>query len=791
MKKIFLTGALIVSIFSFAQLPLNLIPYPVEVKQQTGNYVLKNSITISCNFPKGNNEPFLRYFRDELKKYSIAVRFVQKNEPATIAFKMQRMPTSGKPAYKLTVNKYGVNITSNFTEPAFHAIQTFLQLLPIDPVATKSIPFVQIFDYARFSYRGMHLDAGRHFFPVSFIKRYIDYLAYHKLNTFHWHLTEDQGWRIEIKKYPALTSVGGWRNGTIVGRYPGNGSDNKKYGGFYTQEEIKEVVAYAKARFIEVIPEIEMPGHSSAAIAAYPWLSCFPEKPSLIPSTMISQKSSEEQRNGRIKLVQETWGVFDDVFCAGNDSTFLFLENVIDEVTSLFPSNYFHIGADECPKAHWKICEKCQQRMKDNNLKDEHELQSWFVQRIEKYLNSKGKTLIGWDEILEGGLAPNAVVMSWRGEAGGIEAAKQKHNVIMTPGNPVYFDHSQSENDDSLTIGGYNPIENVYAYEPIPKELLAEEGKYILGAQANLWTEYIDNPKKAEYMLFPRLAALSEILWSPKENRNWENFEQRLVPQFKRYEHWGASYSNAYYDLKAGITPIQTDNSLMLVLKSKVKGNYLMSHFSTVSEDGIPEKSSPVLFNDSTSFVIKESGSFNSWLLNKPDFEKGKVLSYYTQYFYFNKATAKNIYLKNPPSKSYAGDGAFTLVNAVQNKKGLAKSKQFLGFSGTDCEAVIDLGIFQPITSVTLHTFRQESSWIWEPLTFEAFSSVDDQYYSRLGITEIFTETNNGNGTMKLKFDATPTKFVKIFVKNHGKIPEGKPGAGNDAWLFIDEIEIN
>jgi hexosaminidase len=362
------------------------------------------------------------------------------------------------------------------------------------------------------------------------------------MNYFHWHLTDDQGWRIEIKKYPALMSVGAYRNGTIVGRFPGKGNDNTQYGGYYTQDEVKEIVQYAADRYITVVPEIEMPGHASAAIAAYPWLSCFPDKP-----TVIARTEAATGGNQGIKKVQETWGVFDDVFCAGNDSTFLFLQNVLDEVLPLFPSKYIHVGGDESPKTHWKKCPRCQARIKAEGLKDEHQLQSYFVQRMEKYLNNKERTLIGWDEILEGGLAPNAVVMSWRGEKGGIAAAKQKHFVIMTPGKPVYFDHTQSKKEDSVTIGGYNPLEAVYAYEPVPKELNKDDAKYIMGAQANLWTEYIKYPGKAEYMIFPRLSALSEVLWSPKEKKNWKDFEKRLQLQFKRYDLWKANYSREYF----------------------------------------------------------------------------------------------------------------------------------------------------------------------------------------------------------------------------------------------------
>jgi hexosaminidase len=332
--------------------------------------------------------------------------------------------------------------------------------------------------------------------------------------------------------------VGAWRDGTVIGAYPWKGNDNTRYGGFYTQDQIKEVVAYAAKRYITIIPEIEMPGHGSAAIAAYPWLSCFPNEKTKIPDNLLSEAGKKAEG----KLVYEQWGVAEDVFCAGKDSVFQFLQDVIDEVVQLFPSKYIHVGGDECPKTNWQRCPLCQKRIRDLGLKDEHELQSYFVQRMEKYINSKGKILIGWDEILEGGLAPNAVVMSWRGEAGGIEAAKQKHTVIMTPSNYVYFDHSQYKPDDSLTIGGYLPLEKVYNYEPVPAELSAADGRYILGAQANVWTEYMSNPSKVEYMIFPRADALSEVLWSPKSVRNWQNFQERLPYQLKRYDLWKTNY---------------------------------------------------------------------------------------------------------------------------------------------------------------------------------------------------------------------------------------------------------
>lgn len=534
---------------------INIIPQPFEVKQpQKGSYTLKQKITWSSNFPDGEGtNAVTNYLAEYLKKYYNIEAVKAKGGKADIVFSSTRMPTGGALAYRLNVSKSGIRIEANFDESAFHAVQSLIQLLPVQQNGTAAIPYVQIYDKARFDYRGMHLDVGRHFEPVSFIKKYIDYLALHKINVFHWHLTEDQGWRIEIKKYPELTTIGSKRNGTIIGRYPGKGNDNKPHDGYYTQEEIKEVVAYAKSRFVEVVPEIELPGHGSAAIAAYPSLSCFPNRTTEIPLNMVSMKTVQEAQKGRVKFVQETWGVFDDVFCAGKDETFKFLENVLDEVITMFPSKYVHIGGDECPKTHWKQCPNCQKRMKELKLKDEHELQSYFIQRIEKYLNAKGKTIIGWDEILEGGLAPNAQVMSWRGEAGGIAAAKENHYVIMTPGSHMYFDHKQTANEDSVTIGGFTTVQKVYTYEPIPKELPESQWKFVRGAQANVWTEYMNNSSKIEYMIFPRMSALSEVLWTAKEKRNAADFEKRLLVQFKRYDMWGANYSKAYFDPKSAV----------------------------------------------------------------------------------------------------------------------------------------------------------------------------------------------------------------------------------------------
>lgn len=776
MKNVFLIILLFYFCEIFAQ-TISIIPKPVKLELKEGSFNLSSKTCFVIQDERDRKAAdFFNIYLKEFYGFTLKIeKQASSNFIRLFTRKFIQAPSNDK--YFLDAKSSGINIEGDTYAGTFYGIQSLIQLLPVpvlNKLTTLKIQNCLIDDEPRFAYRGMHLDVGRHFYPIDFVKKYIDFLALHKLNYFHWHLTEDQGWRIEIKKYPELTKTGAWRNGTIIGRYPGKGNDNIFYGGSYTQQEIKEVVKYAADRFINVIPEIELPGHSSAAIAAYPWLSCFPELPTAIPASMISKKSIDEQADGRIKLVQETWGVFDDVFCAGKESTFEFLENVLDEVINLFPSKYVHIGGDECPKTHWQKCTLCQQRMKDLGLKDEHELQSYFIQRIEKYLNSKGKVLIGWDEILEGGLAPNAVVMSWRGEAGGIQAAKEKHQVIMTPGSHVYFDHSQSQNEDSVTIGGFSPIEKVYAYEPIPKELNETEGKFVLGAQANVWTEYMKNKDKIEYMIFPRMSALSEVLWSPKTSRNWEDFEPRLRKQFSRYDFWKANYSKAFFEIKLSANHTKDFESLEISLESKHKKSQLKYSFTNGNQQ---DYISP--FNISTSGILK------AFL-----FENDKLLYTTEQKFLYNKATAKKISLTNQATKNYPGDGAFTLVDGIQNEKRLARSKEFLGFNSTDCEAVIDFGKKEKILKVAIGVLKQESSWIYLPSFFGVQMSDDGINFST--IPEMNSPMPLDSNTRKMEYFFPPieTRFIKVLIKPYGIIPTGKPGAGNKAWLFVDEIEI-
>lgn len=498
-----------------------IIPLPYKQSITKGQFVLNHLTGMDYDEDFKISAQFLKSFIEDGSP-------IELQQNAMISF-IKDTRIDHPEGYKLIVTPKIIEIRAKTDQGAFYAVQSLRQLLPPEfengsyKMDSVAITCVSIKDEPRFTYRGMHLDVGRHMFPVAFIKKYIDALAMLKMNTFHWHLTEDQGWRIEIKKYPKLQEIAAYRNETLIGHAGDKPQkyDGKRYGGFYTQAQIKDVVAYAEKRFITIIPEIEMPGHSQAAIAAYPELGCLGEQAE----------------------VATEWGVFEHIYCT-KDETFDFLEDVLNEVMALFPSKYIHIGGDEAPKSRWKACKVCQQRIKDEGLKDEHELQSYFISRIEKYLNSKGRQIIGWDEILEGGLAPNATVMSWRGIDGAIEAAKQHHNVILTPNSHCYFDHYQSENkDEPLAIGGFLPLEKVYSFNPVPDELSKRESKYVLGAQGNVWTEYMLNSKHVEYMVFPRILALSEVDWSTLKNKDYSNFEKRVKHFFKRLDALNINYA--------------------------------------------------------------------------------------------------------------------------------------------------------------------------------------------------------------------------------------------------------
>jgi hexosaminidase len=756
MKAFAILILLLASTAAIAQ-DISIIPQPAYLDAKQGTFALGDKTVLVVRDKLDQKAAdFLNDYLEQFYGMKLEVR--KRARTNFISLSTRQAKDAGQGAYTLLVTGKGITIEGDSYPGTFYGMQSLIQLLPVPPSPAHrpgnrlQIPLVNIRDAPRFAYRGMHLDVGRHFFPVSFIKKYIDYLAFHKMNTFHWHLTEDQGWRIEIKKYPKLTEVGAWRDGTIIGRYPGTGNDSTRYGGFYTQEEAKEIVRYAADRYITVIPEIEMPGHSSAALAAYPELGC--------PGT------------GPYK-VEQTWGIFDDIYCAGKDSTFTFLQDVLDEIMAIFPSKFIHVGGDESPKANWRNCSLCQQRIRNEGLKDEHELQSYFIQRMEQYINSKGRTIIGWDEILEGGLAPNAIVMSWRGEEGGIEAARQAHQVIMTPGPFVYLDHSQSLYEDSVTIGGFTTVEKIYGYEPVPKELSAEQANYIMGAQGNVWTEYMRYPAKVEYQIFPRMSALSEVQWSPKEARNWTSFENRLYTQFRRYDLWGTNYSKAFFDIKVNLKPAPDKNGVAVELAGRSKEGKLL-----YSMDRQPEAqvyTAPIVVRTSTDIT----GMY---------YQDGQLLDSLVLNINVSKATGKNITLKDPPSTYFPGNGAFTLVDGIINEKG-GRTQQSAGFQ-TNVDAVIDLDTSQLIRTVMVHALRVGGTYVYPPQALQVYGSADGKTYEQLGSTKTFTQAGE-KAIMRIDFSPKKTRYVRVVVERLEAVPEGRPGVGEKTWLFVDEIEIH
>jgi hexosaminidase len=507
----------------------SVIPQPVQMEVGRGIFDLDADTRIVLTNPTNEVQQLTESWARPIRAtsgFNLQLVDTPSDAPSnTITLRLSRDASHPAEGYRLNVTSDVVTVEAKTPAGLFYGLQTLTQLLSGGHSSGWSVPVVQIVDAPRFAYRGMHLDVGRHFFPVAFVKKYIDLLAMYKMNKFHWHLTDDQGWRIEIKKYPKLTEIGAYRKETVVGKnferfdrpYVGDG---QPHGGFYTQDEVREVVAYARARYIDVIPEIEMPGHATAALAAYPELACT-DGPFNVPTT---------------------WGIFEDVFCP-KEETFQFLEDVLTEVIALFPSQYIHIGGDEVLKVRWKESELAQEVITREGLADEDELQSYFIKRIESFLLAQGRRLIGWDEILEGGLAPDATVMSWRGMEGGIEAARQGHDVIMTPTSHTYFDYYQGDPvQEPLAIRGLTPLEKVYGFEPVPETLSAEDAAHILGAQGNVWTEYMATTDHVEYMVFPRMLALAEVVWSPQELRNWEDFVQRLPAQLQHLDTLGVNY---------------------------------------------------------------------------------------------------------------------------------------------------------------------------------------------------------------------------------------------------------
>ncbi len=742
---------------------ISIIPQPAKVVSLPGNFILDANTTIRYNVAQkelGQAAEFLNAAINNVAGYTLPKNASQKK---TIQLTLQKVELVGDEGYQMEITPGGIVIRANKKEGVIYGIQSLLQTLPaIRTNAVLQIPCMTITDYPRFKYRGMHLDVSRHFFGPEFVKEYIDLIASYKMNVFHWHLVDDQGWRIEIKKYPKLVSVGGFRvdhtDKVWATRPQAKPGEPATYGGYYTQEQIKEIIRYAAERNIIVIPEIEMPGHVASAIAAYPALSCTQTPQLPLTGGNYSNTSSN--------------------YCAGNDSVFNFLQDVLTEVINLFPSKYIHIGGDEVEKAPWKKCPRCQARIKKEGLKNEEELQSYFIKRIEKFVTGKNRKIIGWDEILEGGLAPTATVMSWRGEAGGIAAAKMKHDVIMTPGKPVYFDHYQAgPAGEPLAIGGMNTLKNVYDYEPVPKELTPDEAKYVLGAQANLWCEFITTPSHVEYMILPRMPALAEVVWSPKENKNWENFNQRLKHHFTRYAQQGLQYSAGNFTVN--IKPVSQNGKLFVHLSSDIVDSEIYYTLDGTEPTLNSFKyTEPIVIN--TSALVKASTVIN-----------GRVMGVQAarQNFVKHKAIAKNVTYVNPVSRNYMADGPNSLTDGVRGTN--AVTKYWHGFSGKDMIATIDLGENKTIQNISLGCLQNYSDWIFLPQSVKFEISADGISFKDIQtvLNPVDIKQKNALFDFKANFPSQTVRYIRVTAKNNF-CPAGHPGEGKPGWIFADEIIV-
>lgn len=743
------------------------VPMPLEINTtQQASFLLKSGVTVY--YPAGNekmkrNAEFLASY---VKAQTGIELQVQAGEGGKGGIVLQLGLANDNPeAYQLKVDASQVVISSPSEAGVFYGIQTLRKAVDVAEGSNVELPAVEIKDQPRFGYRGMMLDVGRHFFSMDEIKTYIDMMALHNINRFHWHLSEDQGWRIEIKKYPKLTEIGSMRKETVIGHNSGK-YDGKPYGGFYTQEQAKEIVAYAAERYITVIPEIDLPGHMQAALAAYPELGC----------------------TGGPYEVWTQWGVSDNVLCAGNDQTIQFIKDVLAEIVEIFPSEYIHVGGDECPKVKWSTCPKCQARIKalglksDNKHTKEERLQSYVIHEAEEFLNSKGRKMIGWDETLEGGLAPNATVMSWRGEAGGIEAAKQHHDVVMTPNTYLYFDYYQSKDTETepMAIGGYLPIERVYSYEPMPKSLSPEEQKYIVGVQANLWTEYIPDFKQVQYMVLPRMAALSESQWCAPEKKNYEAFLQRVSRLVNIYAKNGWNYATHIFDVMLDLKP-NTETGTLDAVARTIDNAPIYYTLDGSEPTTASEKYTDVIKIDKPctlrTVAIRPSGSSK---ITKDEIS-------------FSKSSMKPITMLQPINKQYEFSGATVLVDGMTGNMNY-KTGRWIAFYTNDLEAVIDLKEATEISSMTLHTCVEKGDWIFDTRGITVSVSDDNQTFKEVA-SEAYPAMKESDPnqiyTHELKFNPVKTRYVKVKALSEQKIPSWHGGKGNPGFLFVDEIILN
>ena len=773
MNKKLLTGALAAMAFLLPSTAagqtadFNIIPRPQQVNvSNDAPFTLSAKTVISL----GTNSQNMKRNANMLASYieqATGIRpAVGKSKNGTAIVLTIDKTIANAEGYKLDADAKQIRIAGASAAGVFYGIQTLRKSLPlVNGKASKvSIPAVHIADAPRFAYRGTHLDVSRHFVTADSVRQFIDMLALHNINRFHWHLTDDQGWRIEIKKYPLLTQIGSKRAQTVIGHNSGK-YDGKPYSGFYTQKQIRDIVKYAADRYITIVPEIDLPGHMQAALAAYPDMGC----------------------TGGPYEVWQKWGVSDNVLCAGNDKTLTFIDNVLKEITQLFPSKYIHVGGDECPKTQWQKCPKCQARIKALNLeaKDGHSaeerLQSYIITHASNYLKSLGRNTIGWDEILEGGLAEGATVMSWRGESGGIAAAKQHHDVVMTPNSYLYFDYYQSldKANEPLAIGGYLPLETVYSYEPMPKELTADEARHIIGVQANIWTEYMPTFKQMQYMALPRLAALSEVQWSQPALKDYNSFTNRLTEFTHLYDRLGYNYAKHLYNVAIHV---DSDN----------KWREILIHMTTAGNaeirytlDGTEPTANSTLYTGA--IVLQKSAKIRA-----AAFRDGKRSSVTSQDISFNKATACPVELLQPTHKNYTYKGGATLTDGLLGDKGFGTGR-WLGFSGNDLEAVIDLKQNTDVSSVSLNTCVDKGSWIFDAHNIEVSVSADGKSFTKVAsksLPALEEQTPDNIYTYELTFPQTTTRYVKVTATSEHNIPKWHGGKGKPAFLFVDEISV-
>ena len=666
-------------------------------------------------------------------------------------------------SYQIEVTPERVVITGEDAAGVFYGIQTLRKSIPADEkVDVVHFPAGKITDFPMFAYRGMHLDVARHFIPLDSVKRYLDMMAMHNINKFHIHLTDDQGWRMEIKKYPELTKVGAWRSGTVLGRNT-NQYDNVRHGGFYTQDELRDLVAYAAERHITIIPEIDLPGHTQSVLATYPKFGC----------------------TGGPYEVWRRWGVTDEVICAGNEEAMRFLEDVLNEVMDVFPSDIIHVGGDECPKTRWHDCPKCQAKIQQLGLHDdgkfsaEDHLQSYVMNRMEKVVKARGRRIIGWDEILEGSISPSAMIMSWRGTTGGITAAKKGHDVVMSPGDFLYFSQGQSltPEEEPVAADGYLPVERVYSFNPLPETLSEKQKKHIIGVQANIWGEYIHSFKDVEYDALPRIAALAELQWCYSEQRDYQDFIKRCFKMVKLYDLYHYNYAHHIFDLQADVTPDYDAGCINIILSKFGDGEI------RYTLDG----SDPAKGTVYTEPVeIRENTDFRAVLI-RPD---GQTSEYKSK-FRFSKSSMKPVTLTEPPHENYAYEGAPTLIDGLHGSQNY-RTGRWIGFWGTPLEATIDLQQPTEIQRVAFRSIININDWIYNPKECvvsvsddgKKFRKVAEQHYDLADWDHI-----NSIETYQLPFDTVTTRYVRVRIIGH-QLPQGHTGFGHPAWLFVDEIEV-